>query len=107
MQFFIGFHANVMTPTEKDAHTAFIGQNPDLPRRATPLHYPLFNSLVYSLETFFPLVDLFQAKSWFPNPRAHPLWLARPLRVYLSIHIIFGWILTTTLVAGVTGLIHK
>ena len=46
-------------------HTAFIGKNPDLPRRATPLHYPLFNSLVYSLETFFPLV-IFRPRAGFP-----------------------------------------
>jgi hypothetical protein len=105
--FFIGFRANVMTPTDKDAYAAFVGDSPEhLPRRTTPLHYPLFNSLVYSLETFFPLVDLFEAKNWFPNPQAKPRWLARPLRVYLWLHIIVGWVLTTTLVAGMTGLFH-
>jgi hypothetical protein len=106
--FFIGFRANVMTPTDKDAYAVFVGDGSEQTHpRITPPHYPMFNSLVYSLETFFPLVDLFEAKDWFPNPHARPRWLSRPLRVYLWLHVIVGWILTTTLVAGMTGLIHQ
>lgn len=60
---------------------------------------PKFNSLVYSIDTFVPLVNLYQAKYWLPKGRC--------LRLYHWTHIVFGWILTTLLVLGLTGLIRK
>jgi hypothetical protein len=59
---------------------------------------PKFNSLVYSIDTFVPLVNLYQAKYWLPNNRF--------LRLYHWVHIAFGWILTTLLVVGLTGLVR-
>ncbi len=60
---------------------------------------PGFNAVVYSLDTFVPLVDLHQAKYQLPTS-----W---PLRGYLWIHISLGWVLTTLLAVGVTGLVRQ
>ncbi len=60
---------------------------------------PTFNALVYSLDTFVPLVDLHQAKYRLPTGPG--------LRLYLWIHISSGWLLTTLLVVGLTGLVRK
>ncbi len=62
-------------------------------------NYPKFNSLVYSIDTFVPLVNLYQAKYWLPRSRL--------LRLYHWIHIGAGWILTTLFIVGLTGLIRK
>ncbi|MCZ6652272.1 MAG: hypothetical protein O7D91_04515 [Planctomycetota bacterium] len=60
---------------------------------------PAFNKIVYSLDAFVPLVDLHQAKYRLPTGS----WL----RVYLWVHIASGWLLTTLLVVGLTGLVRK
>ena len=60
---------------------------------------PAFNTFVYSLDSFVPLIDLHQAKYRLP--------ISRGLRVYLWLHIASGWILTTLLVVGLTGLVRK
>ncbi len=60
---------------------------------------PAFNNIVYSLDSFVPLIDFHQAKYRLP--------VGLPLRVYLWAHIAFGWILTTLLVVGLTGLVQK
>jgi len=58
-----------------------------------------FSPFVYSLDTFAPLIDLQQARFWLPKPNA------RMLRRYLWAHTLFGWVLTTLLVLGLTGLV--
>jgi len=77
--------------------------------------YPKFNFIVYSIDSFVPLVDLHQAKYWLPNPNCSPelsrcQWLGSCfvsfLRLYLWVHIAMGWILTTLLVVGLTGLVR-
>jgi hypothetical protein len=72
-----------------------------------PVYYQVFNSFFYSLETFLPLVDLFQAKNWLPNSQRRPQYASRLLRGYLWVHIIAGWFFTTALLAGLSGLFHK
>jgi len=59
---------------------------------------PKFNSLVYSIDTFVPLVDLYQAKYRLPES-----WLFRLCHWWL---IAFGWILTTLFIVGLTGLVR-
>jgi hypothetical protein len=59
--------------------------------------YPPFNALIYSLETFVPLVKLGMSEFWAPH--------RGPSRLYLWVHIILGWVLTTLWFAGLTGLI--
>jgi hypothetical protein len=74
---------------------------------------------VYSLDTFLPIVDLYQESRWLPNDRgsdilttlcpdrcigltwSHLLW------AWFWIEILAGWILTTLTLAGLTGLIRR
>jgi len=77
-----------------------------------------FHAIVYSIDMFVPLVDLYQAKYWLPDTKLKAEW--RPLnlswfkvpvsgsglRWYLWFHISIGWILTTLLVVGLTGLVR-
>ena len=78
--------------------------------------YPKFNALVYSLETFVPLLKLDIEKYWIPDAnrgRRFGLLVSELVipgtlfRCYLCLHIIAGWILTTLWVGGVTGLIKS
>ena len=87
--FFFGRRARAITEAKKD----------------DPGHHKPFNSFVYSLEAFLPLVELHQAKHWMPDSERSRL--GRFLRVYLWIHIMAGWFFTSMLIAGISGLVHK
>lgn len=69
-----------------------------------PKDYPSFNALMYTLDTFFPFVDLHQEAYWLPWAGGQYGWV---FWVWLWIHIITGWVLSTMAVSGLTGLIHK
>ncbi|MFQ5508535.1 MAG: hypothetical protein ACE5FN_04265 [Leptospirillia bacterium] len=78
-----------------------------------PAGYPAFQSLVYSVDTFFPIVDLHQEKYWLPE-KAHGCFVDQGgtpcswfYRGYLWFHIAAGWVLTTLFVAGLSGLVRK
>lgn len=80
-------------------------------------NYLSFQPFIYSLDTFFPVVDLGQKHHFTPNPNCgfkarFPLIHSKfrqgsAIRAYLWIHILFGWFLTTLWVAGLTGLVRK
>jgi hypothetical protein len=73
--------------------------------------YPKFNRFVYSLDAFLPIVDLKEKSYWLPNAnKSIAGWSFRcgsAERIYLWIHIICGWILTTLWVAGFSGLVRS
>lgn len=109
-----GYQAGVVTPTHESAYQRFVDAG------RPPAYYPPFNSLVYSLENFLPLVDLHQGTHWRPNPQRH---MNNPQRAfghafdlgsaagtlllwYLWLHIIAGWVLTPLFVAGLSGLVR-
>ncbi|MFB3136177.1 MAG: hypothetical protein ACE1Y3_10645, partial [Rhodospirillales bacterium] len=69
-----------------------------------PADYPEFNSFVYSIDTFLPIVDLHQENYWLPRGDGDWGWL---FRLYLWLHIAVGWLLSTVAVFGLTGLIRK
>jgi len=75
---------------------------------------PKFNSIVYSIDTFVPLIDLQQAKYWLPKAKYGPelfhfkSYVIRVGSIFRLCHwmlIAFGWILTTLFVVGLTGLV--
>jgi hypothetical protein len=75
--------------------------------------YPSFDPLAYSIDTFLPIIDIQQSEYWRPDT-SKKCWLLQKerscgafLRIYLWIHIIFGWLLTTLFVIGFTGLVRK
>jgi hypothetical protein len=78
--------------------------------------YQKFNALIYSLETFVPLLALKIDKYWIPdsNRGRHIRFFLSDLvipgtlfRCYLCLHIIAGWILTTLWIGGMTSLIKS
>ncbi|UJB72970.1 hypothetical protein HRE53_30015 (plasmid) [Acaryochloris sp. 'Moss Beach'] len=79
-------------------------------------NYPAFNPLIYSIDTFVPIIDFHQQKYWLPNANKE-IELQRnsfkikisgsSLRWYLWFHITFGWIFTSLWVAGFTGLVRR
>ena len=65
---------------------------------------PQFNSFIYSLEVFLPVVDLHQERYYLPSGSSqYGAWI----RTYFWLHIVLGWVSTTLLVAALTGLIRR
>jgi hypothetical protein len=109
-----GYRMRIITPTEEPAYREFVASG------EAPLHYPVFNPLVYSLENFLPIVELQQDKYWRPNtrhrvpgrakrsgaPRDPSSVPSRLLRCYLWLHILAGWTITPLLFAGLSGLVR-
>jgi hypothetical protein len=109
MLFDAGYRRDLVTPTDKDAYDKKDSGKPDLSE-----FYPRFSPLVYSLETFVPLLKLWMSDYWAPNAtRLSRLkilsvqlpFTGRGLRFYLWFHVAAGWVLTTLWVGGLTGLI--
>lgn len=98
-----GYHAGLIVPSARDAYEALKQTG------HVPVYYVSFNSFVYSLETFLPVVDLRQGRYWSVRSTAageHSLF-ARVLPWYLRFQILAGWLLSTALIAGLSGLLHK
>lgn len=69
-----------------------------------PPKLPCFDALVYSLDVFLPVIDLRQESYWLPvGGGEHAIAYQR----YYWLHVVLGWVLTTLMVAGLTGLIKK
>lgn len=66
---------------------------------ALPPDYPAFSALSYSLDVFVPIVDLHQESYWLPNEGQY--------RIYMWLHIVAGWVLTTIAVTGFAGVLKK
>ncbi|MUM77314.1 hypothetical protein GKC30_06690 [Pseudodesulfovibrio sp. F-1] len=74
------------------------GQGAMVPALDGAQGHPPFHALIYSLDTFLPLVDLEQKNRWVPDGRVW--WLGW----YQVLHILMGWFLTTM---GVAALIDR
>ena len=65
---------------------------------ATQPHPPAFNQFAYTLDVLLPIVDLGQKSAWRPQGPA----------LYCSWGLpIAGWVLTTAVVAGLTGILKR
>jgi hypothetical protein len=65
--------------------------------QATP-NAPAFHTVAYTLDTLLPIMDLGQEKAWIASGWA----------LYWSWALIgAGWILTTAVVAGLTGIFKR
>jgi sRNA-binding regulator protein Hfq len=89
-----GSRAKMMTPVKQGGFTNTDAQG----NQQLSEDYPQFYSIIYSIDLFVPLVDLHQASYWMPTGSAL-------LSCYMWFHIIMGWILTTLLVVGLTGVL--
>ncbi len=114
--FGFGYRGGLISP-ESDSAFAKGDKGITIPgdeRKLSEVH-PKFNFLMYSIDTFVPLIDLHQSKYWLPNTnRDGKLQLGKfkipmsgkILRYYLWFHIAMGWALSTLLVVGLTGLVR-
>jgi hypothetical protein len=115
--FGIGYQEGLITPPKGTAyvqrHTGIVIPF-DNGRQLSDI-YPKFNVFMYSLDAFVPLIDLHQADYWLPNANRGSellnisglgLHTGGLLRFYLWIHIIMGWLLSTLLIVGLSGLIR-
>lgn len=104
--FSIGYDLRIIAPLEEKAYKH--------DSRELTESYPRFNALVYSAETFVPLLKLGVSEYWTPNAARtssisigllHVELDGNVFCVYLWLHIIAGWVLTTLWVGGLTGLV--
>jgi hypothetical protein len=125
-----GFDHGGMTASQKNLFTAEVRESgvPGQPqwrtslgdndvRQLMPEDYPHFHPVIYSLDTFLPLVDLEQESFWMPNSNFEKSvscldWNVLKvtgfrLRVYLTIHILMGWFLTSMAIAAFTGRLKR
>jgi hypothetical protein len=74
------------------------------------------NSILYSVDAFIPLVSFHQTKYWLPDPMVGGRVSARLgeeftwgclCRCYLWFHIAMGWLLSTLLAVGLSGLVSR
>jgi hypothetical protein len=74
--------------------------NGDIVSRSTAenMNVPPFRPLIYSLDQLVPVVNFGQRESWVASGDAQTL---------VTVMIIVGWILTTAIVAALTGLVRR
>jgi hypothetical protein len=117
MLFSYGYKKNLIVPSTKESYDYYFScaDGPE------PPSFREFNSFVYSLENFLPLIDLGERTSWYvrssgtneenhclwPKPPRQSGWLVSYLRSLLWIHSILGWFVAGMFVAGITGLVRK
>jgi hypothetical protein len=70
-----------------------------------PPNVPCFNSFVYSLDVFLPVIDLRLESYWLPVRKEGEYAVA--YQTWYYVQVVLGWVLTTLMVAGLTGLIRK
>ncbi len=112
-----GYRRGLITPIDESAYVKITGSDGIRRAKVQELSdiYPKLNYFMYSVDTFVPFIDLYQAKYWRPNAgHGHKIFKIKGfsthtgglLRLYLWIHLITGWALTMLLVAGLSGLIR-
>jgi hypothetical protein len=76
----------------------------DTSAAASEIAKPYFNAFFYSIDVFVPFLDLHLEKYWMPDATTKLGWW---VQLYRYFHIISGWVFSTLLVAGFTGLIRR
>ena len=109
-----GYQHGLVLPAKEGAYAKDSGEGIEIPNteRKVSKDYPAFNALVYSVESFTPLLKLDQTANWAPNPNSAKSTKSTPLlggllRSYLYSHIVAGWLLTSLWVGAVTGLVKS
>jgi hypothetical protein len=87
------------------AHLFFIADLNGGMRGTTKLAWIPLQWLVYSLDTYLPIVDLGQESRWAPDVTAG--WWAWIFQIYLWIHILLGWVVTSLGVLAFSGLVRQ
>jgi hypothetical protein len=101
--FSMAYNGGIMLPSRERVYmdAAYTNRDDFLAKHK---EYPSFSAIIYSLDTFLPVVDLHQENYWLPS-RDVPY--GRYFRWYLWFQIASGWVSTTLLVVYMTGLVRK
>jgi hypothetical protein len=94
--YYLGEHAGLIFATQ--------GSHVSASKVCAP-GYPCYNPIVYSFQMLIPGLDLREATYWWPDAGKAP-W-GFPLVLYTWLMIIFGWVLTTAVVAGITQVFRR
>jgi hypothetical protein len=103
--FWLGYRAGAVTPTDRTAFQIFETQSMGDQNSNSLAYYPRFYSLIFSLDTFLPIINLGEKDHWRPNSNMGA-W-GQILQFWLWIEIALGWLLTTLFVAGLTAIIRS
>ncbi len=101
--------SDIMSPTQEGAYSH---GNANASKQTIDQNYPKFDPLWYSVDMFVPVVTFYQASYWQPDPDrgvvvqigSSVVRTGELFHCYLMLHIVMGWVLTTLLIAGLTGL---
>jgi len=96
--FSYSWSSGAMIPTKSEARLTSPA------RQVCTADYPCFEPAVYSVELIVPLVNLHQVEFWAPD--ATRTW-GVAARAYGWVATLLGWLFTTTLVAGLSGLVPR
>jgi hypothetical protein len=78
-----------------------------------PGDYPRFEPAVYSIDVFVPFLDLHQEDYWLSTANSpvcsacFGTTLGQWVRIYMWLHIAFGWLLSTLAALSITGLVRR
>ena len=75
-------------------------------RPSVPDYDPPFSPFWYSVDNFIPLVDLRQKDRWMPDLHSERAGLGWWLRLLVWGLTLLGWVLSSLVLAAVTGVIH-
>ncbi len=81
------------------AGTWYFGTHDSVFRHDYTVHPPKFRSWIYTLDLLLPVINLGQRENWVAKP-GFPQTLA-------TILIVMGWVLATTFLAGISGLVRR
>jgi hypothetical protein len=94
--FLLAQHANLIVSTGGSHTSAML---------AHPAAYPPFYPFPYSFQLLIPGLDLRETANWLPAAGKSGWGLA--LMIFTWLMIVFGWVLATAVVAGVTRLFRQ
>jgi len=107
--FYLGFENRLMVPTKeagKNIYQIAVLEKPPLSTLRNSGPY----SLVYSLDTFLPVVNLQTKDYWlptaYPDQPCESCW-GVGLCMYRWFHILSGWIISGFYIAALSGLVRK
>ncbi len=109
--FWLGHRNDIVTPVSGNAYA-----DDPAPNKKIAELYPVFDPVMYTIDVFVPIIDFGQAKYWTPNPNRGKVIFRSSrslvtagglLRLYMWIHIVAGWVLSTLLVIGFSGIVRE
>lgn len=114
--FRLGHRAGIVVSTKESgfASDPLSGEKAPANRGLDSQNGPKFSAIIFSLESFTPLLRLDQSANWTPNAyrgkrfglgKFGSITVGGLLRAYLWFHIIAGWVLTSLWVGSITGLV--